>query len=157
MQRLPEGMDDGTLPMDDLNPGLQALAVRLTREGARSRHRDAAMSPSPEPSIIRDDLVRTTPDLIELLGMPLDRFMREGHLLEVRVPWLEVTLWFVPEERDAAALERTGTGRGRVWTASELIRLMAIPDRTPEVVETITRAKLAVDGDLVEVRPRTLR
>ena len=154
MQRLPEGMDDGTPPMDDLNPGLQALAVRLTRDGSRSRHWDTAMSPSPEPSIVSDDLVSTTPDLTELLTMPLDQFMREGQLLEVRVPWLEVTLWFVPEERDAAALERSGTRRGRVWTATELIRLMAMPDRTQEVVEMITRAKLAVHGDLVEVRPR---
>ena len=96
-------------------------------------------------------------DLTELLAMPLDQFMREGQLLEVRVPWLEVTLWFVPEERDAAALERIGTGRGRVWTASELMWLMAIPDRTQEVVETITRAKLVLDGDLVEVRPRPVR
>ena len=143
--------------MDDLNPGLQALAVRLTREGSRSRHRDTPMSQSSAPSVIRADLVRTTPDLTELLAMPLDQFMREGQLLEVRVPWLEVTLWFVPEERDAAALERSGTRRGRVWTASELIRLMAIPDRTQEVVEMITRAKLAIDGDLVEVRPRPVR
>ncbi len=29
-------------------------------------------------------------------GMPLDRFAREGCPMEVRVPWLDVTPWFVP-------------------------------------------------------------
>ena len=143
--------------MDDLNPSLRALAVRLTRDGSRSRHRDSTMSPSPESSVIHDDPVGTKPDLTEFLAMPLDRFMREGQFLEVRVPWLDVTLWFVPEERDAAALERSGARRGGVWTASELVALMAVPDRTLEVVEMIARAKLAVDGDLVEVRPRSGR
>jgi hypothetical protein len=88
--------------------------------------------------------------------MPLSRFAREGQCLEVRVPWLEVTLWFVPEERDAAGIERTGASRGRVWTASELMALMALPDRTPAIVETITHSKLALDGDIVEVRARPL-
>jgi hypothetical protein len=91
-------------------------------------------------------------DLTEILAMPLDRFEREGQCLEVRVPWLDVTLWFVPEERDATAIARTGASRGRVWTASELARLMTLPSRTPVIVGAITRAKLAVDGDVIEVR-----
>jgi hypothetical protein len=62
----------------------------------------------------------------------------------------------VSEERDAAAIERAGASRGRVWTASELAALMALPDRAPATVETIARAKLAVDGDIVEIRPSQL-
>jgi hypothetical protein len=31
---------------------------------------------------------------------------------------------------------------------------MAVPDRAPATVEAIARAKLAVDGDIVELRPR---
>jgi hypothetical protein len=85
--------------------------------------------------------------------MPLARFVREGHLLEIRVPWHTETLWFVPDERDAAALGRDGAGRGRVWTAGELIAVMALPDRTPAVVRSLALAKLAIDGDLVDVRP----
>ena len=43
-----------------------------------------------------------------------------------------------------------------MWTASELIALMAARGRTPDVVvEMIARAKFAVDGDLVEVRRRS--
>jgi len=53
-------------------------------------------------------------DLTGILAMPLDRFARDGQLLEVRVPWLEVTLWFAPEKRDAQALIRDGVSRGRV-------------------------------------------
>jgi hypothetical protein len=31
---------------------------------------------------------------------------------------------------------------------------MAIADRTPEVVKTVTHAKLELDGEIAEVRPR---
>jgi hypothetical protein len=53
-------------------------------------------------------------DFDDVLAMPSDKFAREGRLFEVRVPWLDVTLWFVPEERDAEALGREGVNRGRV-------------------------------------------
>ncbi len=33
----------------------------------------------------------------EVYRMPLDRFERENSLIEVRVPWLPVTLWFCPD------------------------------------------------------------
>jgi hypothetical protein len=86
--------------------------------------------------------------------MSLDRFEVEGSPLEVRVRWLSETLWFVPTERDAATLGREGIGRGRVWTARELMDLMAIPDRPQEVVEVIAAAKIAFDGDIHEIRSR---
>jgi hypothetical protein len=98
----------------------------------------------------------TSFDVTEILAIPLDRFAREGQCLEVLVPWLDVTLWFVPEQRDAAAVERSSASRGRVWTVNELKALMALRERTRAIVETIARAKLAVDGDIVEVRPRLL-
>lgn len=84
--------------------------------------------------------------------MPLDRYAREGTSIEVRVPWLESTLWFVADEQQAEALVRKSVSRGRVWTARELIALMALPDRTPELVQGLALAKRAVDGDIVEVR-----
>jgi len=74
--------------------------------------------------------------------------------LEVRIPWVDVTLWFVPDERDAEALGPEGVTRGRVWTARELIALMALPDRTPEIVQGVALAKRAIDGDIVDARPR---
>ncbi len=87
--------------------------------------------------------------------MPLDRFATEGQLLEVRVAWHAATLWFVPEERDAEALGRDGVNRGRVWTATELIAVMAISGRTRETLRTIALAKLTVDGDIAVVIPRS--
>jgi hypothetical protein len=36
-------------------------------------------------------------ELTPILAMPLDEFASHGKLLEVRVSWLNVTLWFVPE------------------------------------------------------------
>ncbi len=123
------------------------LAVSLT-----------ALAESLEPATVTDctHAVAAVIEPTEILAMPLDRFAREGQRLEVRVPWLDVTLWFVPEERDAAVIARTGASRGRVWTASELTALMALPERTPTTIEAIARAKLAVDGDIVEMRRREM-
>ena len=94
------------------------------------------------------------PDRARILAMPLDRFACEGQLLGVRIPWLDVTVWFVPEERDAQALGREDVSRGQIWTAGELSALMALPDRPPEIVQRLGLAKRAVDGDIVEVRRR---
>ncbi len=94
-------------------------------------------------------------DLTEIMTMPLDRFAREGQCLEVRVPWLDVTLWFVPEERDAEALRRDGVSQGRVWTAAELMDVMAISKRTSEALRTIALAKLTFDGDIAAVIRRS--
>jgi len=43
-----------------------------------------------------------------MVAMPLEKFGREGDFLEFRVPWLQGTLWFVPEERHAETLGREG-------------------------------------------------
>lgn len=90
-------------------------------------------------------------EALPFLGMPLDEFARRGASLEVRVPWLEVTLWMVPTDRDGAQLVAKGIRRGRIWTAGELIQLMQIA-RIPETVETVTHAKLEMDGEITEVR-----
>jgi hypothetical protein len=88
-----------------------------------------------------------------LLGMPLDEYARAGAPMEIRVPWCAETLWFVPVDTDADRLGKEGVGRGRIWTAAELDQVMAMPGLTPAIVETLGRAKLAVGGDIVEVRP----
>lgn len=93
-------------------------------------------------------------EALPFLGMPLDEFQRARASLEVRVPWLDVTLWLVPTDRDAAGLMGEGVERGRIWTAAELMQFMAIADRTPETVKTLTHAKLELDGEITEVRPR---
>jgi hypothetical protein len=93
---------------------------------------------------------------LAFLGMSLNEFARRGASLQVRVPWLDVTLWMVPGDRDADGLTAEGVLRGRIWTASELMQLIAIADRTSETVNTVAHAKLELDGEITEVRIREL-
>jgi hypothetical protein len=72
-------------------------------------------------------------------------------MLEVRVSWLPVTLWFVPDEVAAEALVTEGVSRGRVWTAHELVDLLRIPDLTKAGVRTVAMAKLEFLGEVVRV------
>src|SRR2546423_1482416 len=111
--------------MSTLARSIEALADRL----GDAHRAAAAQTPATVPPTREEQ--RAPVDLTAILAMSLDRFAREGQLLEVHIPRLDVTVWFVPEERDAAALGRERVSRGRVWTARELATLMALPDRTP--------------------------
>jgi hypothetical protein len=86
------------------------------------------------------------------VGMPLDRFAKEGALLEVQVPWWPTTIWFVPGQSDVATLVTEGVGRGRIWTARELADLLAIPGITKQQARTIALAKFEFEGEIAEVR-----
>jgi hypothetical protein len=92
-----------------------------------------------------------------LLAMPLDEFQARGALLKLRVPWLSVTLWIVPTARDVATLMAEGVNRGCIWTAAELMDLMAIVPRSQDCVHTIIRVKLAMDGEVTEAREERRR
>lgn len=97
-------------------------------------------------------LPELAPDLARVLGLPLAQLDR---VLTVRVPWFEVPLWFVPDEADAEALVAAGeASRGAVWTRRELLDLMAVPGITRDQARTVALAKLEMDGEVVEVRPR---
>ncbi len=72
----------------------------------------------------------------------------------VRVPWLPVTLWFVPGDVDGEVLVHEGMSRGRIWTARELLDLLTIPGLAPEQVQTVGKAKIELGGEVVEIRPR---
>jgi len=98
--------------------------------------------PAPNPAVVA-----------RLLGMPLDRFQQDGALLEVRVPWLPTTLWIAPTSADAEGLVREGVSRGRVWTAGELLDLLALQGLIREQAQTVAHVKVAFDGEVVEVRP----
>jgi hypothetical protein len=90
----------------------------------------------------------------QFLPMPLDLFKASGARLEVSVPWLNMTLWFVPTENDANILVKRGVSRGRIWTAGELIDLMSVDSLTKSAARTIALAKLEFDGDVIGVWPR---
>jgi hypothetical protein len=130
--------------MSDLTSSLATLAERLGRRPATACvQREVADGASP-PGVV---------DLTGILATALGRFAREGQCLEVRVPWLNVTLWFVPDERDAEALVGEGVSRGLVWTATELGTMMALLDRTALTVQALALTKHAIGGEIVDVRP----
>ena len=140
---------------DALEAAEAALAV-----AARLLEQRAPVSPQAIPRLeLTPAGPRHVAEALPFLAMPLDVLARAGASLEVCVPWLDVTLWMAPTDRDAAAIMAEGIGRGRIWTAAELIDLMAIADRTREPVKTVTHAKLELDGEITEVwrpgnRPR---
>jgi hypothetical protein len=88
-----------------------------------------------------------------LLAFTLEQFERAGRALEVRVPWCPEPLWFVPSHQHAAALERDGLSRGRIWTAGELGDLLSVPGITKEPARTVAVAKLEFQGEVVETMP----
>jgi hypothetical protein len=73
-------------------------------------------------------------------------------MLELRVSWYPETLWFVGTEAAATALGLEGISRGRVWTARELADLLSIPSLTQAGAQTVARAKVAIAGELADVR-----
>lgn len=136
--------------MADLKPRIERLVGRLVggRGGGAARPAGGA------PPALRPGDAGFAEAGARLGLMPLDQFAREGQLSEVRVPWLDVTLWFVPDERDTEALDGEGVERGRVWTARELMEVMALPDLVSDTVRTIAIAKMTFEGDIVKVKWR---
>jgi hypothetical protein len=128
-------------PRERLTPELRAA---LTERKAEVLALLSAPS-RPEPPV-------PSPDA--LLSLPLPRFAEAGHSLAVRVSWWSEPLWFVPTEVDAAALGAEGISRGRIWTACELLDLLAVPGMTRDQARTVARAKLEFGGEVTGVRPR---
>jgi hypothetical protein len=75
------------------------------------------------------------------LNIDLEVFEREGRLLEIRVSWLDQSLWFVPSMVNAEGLIKLGVSRSCIWTARELRELLAISDLTADCVWTVATAK----------------
>jgi hypothetical protein len=106
--------------------------VEVTTRSDRSR------APAPPPA-----------EVARVLGLPLDRLDR---MVEVRMAWCPVSLWFVPDEPAADALRAEDVPRGRIWTVHELLALLRTPDLTKAGTRTRALAKLEFDGELTEVR-----
>jgi hypothetical protein len=84
--------------------------------------------------------------------MPLSQFEVEGHPIEIVVPGLTETLWFVPTEDHALVLGSRGIRRGRIWTAAELRAVAAMPEASRDELLTMANVKARFDGVVVEVR-----
>src|SRR5262245_34354979 len=81
----------------------------------------------------------------------LSDFRQEGSIIEIRVPYLDVTLFFVPTEREVFLLQNEGISRGRIWTTDELLDVLSIGSMTRDQVAQVARAKAALAGDVVNV------
>ena len=106
-----------------------------------------AAQPTPTPAPLDPDL------LAFLLALPLDHFARKGQPLEVRVPWWPESLWFVPTDRELAALRREGVAPQRIWTAGELAALLK-GEWTEETLRVLMVVRRELGGEAVAVRPR---
>jgi hypothetical protein len=136
---------------------LRSRGVVLRPDGDLLRFRPAALVTSEEKVLLRQhkpavlELLRQAPpdpEISRVLGLPVTQLDR---LLQVRVPWLPESLWFVPDEAAVEALVGDGVSRGRIWTAGELLDLLSLPTTKIEA-RTIAHAKVEFDGEVTAVR-----
>jgi hypothetical protein len=88
----------------------------------------------------------------QVVDLSLDDFARQSHSLELAVPWLVETIWWVPRAEHIDDLVRDGVHRGRIWTAAELRDLLAVPGLTEQDLVSLGRLKLDFDADIVSVQ-----
>lgn len=70
-------------------------------------------------------------------------------IYEIRVSFLDDTLFFVLSEREALSLQQEGISRGRIWTLKELTDLHPAPSQT---WLTVARIKALFGGDVLGVK-----
>ena len=138
-----------------------AVLADLRHRGFVLQHRADRVRIAPSAQLtpnIRELLSSRKPEILNALTaeehlsrMPLDHFEREGSLLEVRVPWLPETLWFVPGEKQMEILTRRGISRGRIWTVRELMFLWSLPSLDKKTVEKLGSIKTQLGGEIVSV------
>ena len=141
-------------------PAAHDLLASLRRDGVRveavgDRLRFAAPRGSVEPAI-RDALRSHKAELLQqlgieahLLGLSLHEFAQQDHSIELAVPWLDETIWFVPRTEYIDDLVCDGIHRGRIWTTDELKDLLSLPGRTEQDLVSLSRLKLQFDGEVV--------
>jgi hypothetical protein len=87
----------------------------------------------------------------ELLSMTLSQFAADGRAIEIRVPWLDETLWWVPGLDQVAWLVARGVSRGRIWTAGELMDLAKVEVNGEAAMKTVARIKLCFQAEVEAV------
>ena len=109
----------------------RALLSTLRRKGVRMQptktglHVDAprgAITPEIKKAIgeKKPELLTTLSEEQRVLEMSLASFEASGLAIELTVPGIAQTLWWVPTDAHARLLVRRGISRGRIWTAKEL-------------------------------------
>ncbi len=92
-----------------------------------------------------------------LMEMSLAEFEREGLAIEISVPWLDETLWWVPRIEHIADLVQHNVARGRVYTAKELTNLTSLLESgaTARDLKGIGKLKAALGAEIVSVEADT--
>lgn len=95
-------------------------------------------------------LLRMLADESRRLDLPLSRFAEEGTPLETHVPWWDETIWFVPGAGDVQVLLEAGVGRGRIWTAAELLQIAALDGLADPELQSLATIKTAFGCTVLE-------
>ncbi len=97
---------------------------------------------------------RQDPYRAEVIQGLVGDFAQRGHVHEVRVPGVNQTLFVAPTVTEAERLvSLEGVSRGRIWTARELTDALDA-HLGPGDFAAVALARLALDADIVAVRPR---
>ncbi len=102
---------------------------------------------------LKPELVAAITDEQRMLSLSLEEFERGHSSIEVSVPWLATTLWWVPRPEHVDELMAEGVARGRIWTARELTDLITLPGLTQPDLVSLAHLKLEFDADVVAVAP----
>ena len=146
-----------TAVLDSLLSDLRARGAVFEAAGDRL-HVDAPAGTLTEQD--RAALTASKPELLqrltaeaEILEMSLLEFERDGCPIEVRVPWLPETLWWVPRAEHVEDMVRHHVQRGRVYTARELTNLPNLPtgDESRADLRRIACLKAKLDGQILSV------
>lgn len=142
------------------NPGIELL-TDLHQRGLTLLAIDGRLRIAPKSALtpeLRETLTAHKADLLSalslearLIKMPLGQFEREGCPIEIRVPGLEKTIWFIPGEADIVRLAQSDVPRGRIWTAKELRVLWGGGPEARKDAITLARIKSELDGEVVSV------
>ena len=109
---------------------------------------------------VRRELASSRAEIAQLLGeelklqeLSLSEFEEQDRSVEVRVPWLDQTLWFVPRPEFVARLVGRGVHRGWIWTASELRDLAAFCDGSDIDPRAVGMLKAAFALEILTICP----
>lgn len=140
------------------------LVADLRRRGAELRVAGDRLQVVARPGVVNEQdraaLSAAKPQVLQhltlesrLLGMSLEEFEQAGWAMELRVPWLDVTLWWVPRAEHVAELVRAGIARGRVYTAQDLTNLTRLTENAEgrADIERIAKLKLAFDATILSI------
>ncbi len=129
----------------------QGVVLEAARDRIRVDAPKGVISPE-----LRKKLIELKPEILSELtaersitGLSLEGFRASDWQIELRVDWLDETIFWVPTAEAAHRLVETGIPRGRIWTANELIDLSRIPDLSKNEIRSLGRLKARLGLEII--------